>query len=80
MTVTSPDPQRVREASLEALHRLRLPLPPPNFPLAWEPGDLVELRAEDAGKLPAALSVARDAVTLSDTPPPSRPLILDRIS
>ncbi|GAA1522711.1 hypothetical protein GCM10009827_043650 [Dactylosporangium maewongense] len=44
MTVTSPDPQRVREASLEELHRLRLPLPPPNFPLAWEPGDLVELR------------------------------------
>ncbi|WP_238008031.1 DUF4272 domain-containing protein [Dactylosporangium sp. AC04546] len=44
MTDTAPDPQRVRETSLEELHRLRLPLPPPNFPLCWEPGDTVELR------------------------------------
>jgi hypothetical protein len=44
VTVTAPDPQRVREANLEELHRLRLPLPPPNFPLCWEPGDQVELR------------------------------------
>ncbi|MFG2037455.1 DUF4272 domain-containing protein [Dactylosporangium sp. NPDC048998] len=44
MSVTAPDPQRVREASLEELHRLRLPLPPPDFPLVWEPGDQVELR------------------------------------
>jgi hypothetical protein len=41
---TAPDPQRVREASLEELHRLRLPLPPPDFPLVWEPGDQLELR------------------------------------
>ncbi|WP_432834995.1 DUF4272 domain-containing protein [Dactylosporangium sp. CA-092794] len=45
MSKTAPDPQRVREASLEELHRLRLPLPPPDFPLVWEPGDQVELRA-----------------------------------
>ncbi|MFI5906587.1 DUF4272 domain-containing protein [Dactylosporangium sp. NPDC051541] len=44
MITTAPDPQRVREASLEELHRLRLPLPPPDFPLAWEPGDQVGLR------------------------------------
>lgn len=44
MSVTAPDPQRVREANLEELHRLRLPLPPPNFSLCWEPGDQVELR------------------------------------
>ena len=44
MSTTAPDPQRVREANLEKLHRLRLPLPPPDFPLVWEPGDLVELR------------------------------------
>jgi hypothetical protein len=41
---TAPDPVRVREASLDELHRLLLPLPPPNFPLVWEPGDDVELR------------------------------------
>ncbi|GAA2389336.1 DUF4272 domain-containing protein [Dactylosporangium salmoneum] len=44
MSVTAPNPQRVREASLEELHRLRLPMPPPDFPLVWEPGDQVELR------------------------------------
>ncbi|WP_433083280.1 DUF4272 domain-containing protein [Dactylosporangium sp. CA-052675] len=44
MSTTAPDPQRVREASLEELHRLRLPLPPPDFPLVWEPGDHIELR------------------------------------
>ena len=44
MSVTAPNPQRVREANLEELHRLRLPLPPPDFPLVWEPGDQVELR------------------------------------
>jgi hypothetical protein len=40
----APDPQAVREANLEELRRLRLPLPPPNFPLIWEPGDEVDLR------------------------------------
>ncbi|WP_432985652.1 DUF4272 domain-containing protein [Dactylosporangium sp. CA-233914] len=44
MSVTAPEPQRVREATLEELHRLRLPLPPPDFPLVWEPGDQIELR------------------------------------
>ncbi|GAA2619228.1 hypothetical protein GCM10010399_57850 [Dactylosporangium fulvum] len=55
MSVTAPDPQRVREASLEELHRLRLPLPPPNFPLCWEPGDLVELRPGDEIEARAAV-------------------------
>jgi len=41
---------------------------------------LMELRAEDAAKLPAALEVARGAVTLAEAPPARRPLILDRIS
>lgn len=55
MTVTAPDPQRVREASLEELHRLRLPLPPPNFPLVWEPGDQVELRPGEEIEARAAI-------------------------
>jgi len=41
---------------------------------------LMELRAEDAAKLPAALEVARGAVSIAETPPTPRPLILDRIS
>lgn len=44
MTVTAPDPVAVREASLEELRRLRLPLPPANFPLVWEPTDQIWLR------------------------------------
>jgi hypothetical protein len=44
VSVTAPDPNRVRDATLGELHRLRLPLPPPNFPLVWEPGDQVSLR------------------------------------
>ncbi|QOC93724.1 DUF4272 domain-containing protein [Micromonospora craniellae] len=44
MIVPAPDPREVREASLEELSRLRLPLPPPQFPLVWEPGDEIELR------------------------------------
>ncbi|WP_433083278.1 thymidine phosphorylase [Dactylosporangium sp. CA-052675] len=44
-------------------------------------GDVImELRAEDAAKLPAALEVARGAITLAEAPPAKRPLILDRIS
>jgi thymidine phosphorylase len=41
---------------------------------------LMELRAEDAAKLPGALQVARGAVTIAENPPAPRPLILDRIS
>lgn len=44
MTVSAPDPRVVRAASAEELQRLRLPVPPPEFPLVWEPGDRVELR------------------------------------
>lgn len=44
MVVTAPDPRSVRAASVEVLRQLRLPLPPPQFPLVWEPGDQVELR------------------------------------
>src|SRR5687767_9756547 len=40
----TPDPRAVRDASLDELHRLGLPLPPPAFPLVWEPGDGVQLR------------------------------------
>jgi hypothetical protein len=42
--VPAPDPREVREASLEELSRLGLPLPPGQFPLVWEPGDEIELR------------------------------------
>src|SRR2546430_2827626 len=44
MRVPAPDPRAIRAESLEQLYRLRLPLPPENFPLVWEPGDEVELR------------------------------------
>jgi hypothetical protein len=44
VSVSAPDPHEVRKASLEELHRLGLPLPPPNFPLVWDLGDLVGLR------------------------------------
>jgi hypothetical protein len=44
VTTAAPDPRGVRDASLEELDRLGLPLPPPQFPLVWEPGDGVELR------------------------------------
>lgn len=44
MTTAAPDPRSVRDASLDELERLGLPLPPPQFPLVWEPGDEVELR------------------------------------
>ncbi len=45
MTVLAPDPRAVRTASQAELSRLKLPLPPPHFPLVWEPGDRVSLRA-----------------------------------
>lgn len=44
MPVPAPDPRAVREANLEEMRRLKLPLPPPQFPLVWEPGDMVSLR------------------------------------
>ncbi|KUL39649.1 DUF4272 domain-containing protein [Actinoplanes awajinensis] len=44
MTKAAPDPRAVREASLDELSRLGLPLPPLSFPLVWELGDTVELR------------------------------------
>jgi hypothetical protein len=44
VTLPAPDPRRVRAASLDELRRLDLPMPPPNYPLVWEPGDTVELR------------------------------------
>lgn len=40
----APEPRTVRQASLEELDRLRLPLPPPQFPLVWRSGDKVALR------------------------------------
>jgi hypothetical protein len=44
VSVIAPDPLEVRAASIDELRRLRLPLPPPKFPLVWERGDRVELR------------------------------------
>ncbi|MFI5496448.1 DUF4272 domain-containing protein [Actinoplanes sp. NPDC051859] len=51
----APDPRAVRDASLDELRRLGLPLPPPAFPLVWEPGDGVELRP--TGELEARAAV-----------------------
>jgi hypothetical protein len=44
MIVPTPDAETVRAANLDEVYRLGLPVPPPNFPLVWEPGDQVELR------------------------------------
>ncbi|MEV8507515.1 DUF4272 domain-containing protein [Actinoplanes sp. NPDC051475] len=51
----APDPRAVRDASLDELTRLALPLPPATFPLVWEPGDGVELRP--TGELEARAAV-----------------------
>ena len=45
MIVSAPDPAAVRARSVDELYRLRLPLPPSTFPLVWDAGDDVELRA-----------------------------------
>lgn len=42
--VPAPDPATVREASLDEVGRLGLPVPPAQFPLVWEPGDEIALR------------------------------------
>jgi hypothetical protein len=55
VAVTAPDPHAVRAASRDELRRLRLPPPPPQFPLVWEPGDQVDLRA--TGDLEARTAV-----------------------
>ena len=54
MTKAAPDPRAVREASLDELERLGLPLPPPGFPLIWEPGDSIELFEEGTAPFGAA--------------------------
>jgi thymidine phosphorylase len=44
-------------------------------------GDILyELRADDADRLPAALSAAQHAITITATPPVPAPLILDRLA
>jgi thymidine phosphorylase len=40
---------------------------------------LAELRADDAGRIPAALRAAADAIVVAKQPAPTRPLIIDRI-
>jgi thymidine phosphorylase len=41
---------------------------------------LYELRADDPGRIPAAIEAAREAVHITDTLPVPTPLILSRIS
>ncbi|MEV1290451.1 DUF4272 domain-containing protein [Micromonospora sp. NPDC049679] len=55
MTVSAPDPRAIREASVDELRRLGLPLPPAQYPLVWEPGDEVELRP--TGELEARTAI-----------------------
>ncbi|SDY02312.1 protein of unknown function [Micromonospora pattaloongensis] len=55
MTVSAPDPRAIRDASIDELRRLGLPLPPPQYPLVWEPGDSVELRP--TGELEARVAI-----------------------
>jgi thymidine phosphorylase len=40
---------------------------------------IAELRADDAGRIPAALEAAREAVKIARLPAPPKPLIIDRI-
>ncbi|GAA0922602.1 thymidine phosphorylase [Virgisporangium aurantiacum] len=40
---------------------------------------LMELRADEAGRIPSALEVAASAVTISDTAPDASPLVLERL-
>jgi hypothetical protein len=44
VSIPAPDPHEIRKVSLQKLHRLRLPMPPPSFPLVWELGDEIGLR------------------------------------
>src|SRR3954465_5171429 len=55
MTKGAPDPRAVRDASLDEVERLGLPVPPPGFPLIWELGDSVELRARTEIEVRAAV-------------------------
>jgi thymidine phosphorylase len=41
---------------------------------------LYELRADDAARIPAAISTAQPGVVVTPTPPLSAPLVLDRIA
>lgn len=40
----APDPVSVRLGTLDELHRLGVRVPPPQYPLIWDPGDRVALR------------------------------------
>ncbi|HEX6969767.1 MAG TPA: DUF4272 domain-containing protein [Micromonosporaceae bacterium] len=55
MPVPAPDPRAIRAENIEELRRLTLPLPPPQFPLVWEPGDQVSLRS--TGEIEARCAV-----------------------
>jgi thymidine phosphorylase len=41
---------------------------------------LLELRTDDPGRIPAAIELARDAVTIADAAPEPRRLVIDRIA
>src|SRR3954470_21176478 len=55
MIKSAPDPRAVRDASLDEIERLALPLPPAAYPLVWEPGDRLELRP--TGELEARAAI-----------------------
>ncbi|MGA8117986.1 MAG: DUF4272 domain-containing protein [Actinocatenispora sp.] len=53
--IAAPDPVAVRVGTLDELERLGVRLPPPHYPLVWDPGDAVELRRR--GELAARCAV-----------------------
>jgi len=55
MLVPAPDPEAVRALTLEELYRLRMPLPPSNFPLVWDTGDRIALRSREELEARAAI-------------------------
>jgi hypothetical protein len=70
VTVPAPDPAPVREASLDVLRTLRLPLPSASFPLVWEPDDELELRPR--AELEARVAVLNIVLARSFGMPPEK--------
>src|SRR5918997_6526533 len=70
MTVSAPEPLRVREASLGVLKELGLPVPAANFPMVWDPGDEIELRPR--AELEARVAVLNIVLARSFGMPPER--------
>jgi hypothetical protein len=75
----------IRQASLDELLRVGLPLPPASFPLVWEAGDEVDLRPRD--EVEARMAILNVALARSFGMPPQAAMgwlldahLLDRLT